>query len=200
MTQEPSLATKQAAGELEQFYPRIVRYAQGLLHDPADAQDAAQDTFVRAQLQRASLRDPQAALSWLYSIATHVSLDRLRQRTREAQRDAGIAPETLPAADASRSGELRAEQREMSACVQGLLGELPDNYRAVLLLHDAHGLSTPEIAELLSDTPGAVKIRLHRARKALRTSLTTACEFSHDDRGELICTQHADDCSRARIP
>ena len=82
-----------------------------------------------------------------------------------------IEPETLAAADASQSGELRAEQRELSACVQGFLGELPDNYRAVLLLRDAHGLSTPEIAELLSDTSA------RRTHTALRTSLTTACEF-----------------------
>ena len=58
----------------------------------------------------------------------------------------------------------------MSACVQGFVGELSDGYRAVLLLHDVYGLSAPEIAAALGDTPGAVKIRLHRARKALRAA------------------------------
>jgi RNA polymerase sigma-70 factor, ECF subfamily len=75
----------------------------------------------------------------------------------------------------------------MSACVQGFVGELNDGYRAVLLLHDVFGLSTPEIAAALADTPGAVKIRLHRARTALRSSLNAACSFSHDQRGTLVC-------------
>ncbi len=106
-----------------------------------------------------------------------------------------IEPETLAAADASQSGELRAEQRELSACVQGFLGELPDNYRAVLLLRDAHGLSTPEIAELLSDTVGAP--HAHGAANLPHHRLRVP---PHDLRDELICTQHANDCSRARIP
>jgi DNA-directed RNA polymerase specialized sigma24 family protein len=66
------IADGQRIGELERFYPQISRYALTLLHDRADAQDATQDTFLRAALRHDSLRDPGAALSWLYSIATHV--------------------------------------------------------------------------------------------------------------------------------
>ena len=51
----------------------------------------------------------------------------------------------------------------------------------------APGLSTPEIAAALGDTTGAVKIRLHRARKALLSRLQSACSFSHDERGTLVC-------------
>ena len=83
--------------------------------------------------------------------------------------------------------QLQTEQTEMSACVQGFVGELSDSYRAVLMLHDVHGLTCPEIAAALGDSPGAVKIRLHRARKTLRSSLQTACSFSHDERGTLVC-------------
>ena len=75
----------------------------------------------------------------------------------------------------------------MSACVQGFVGELSDSYRAVLMLHDVHGLTCPEIAAALGGSTGAIKIRLHRARKALRSSLQTACSFSHDERGTLVC-------------
>ena len=182
-----AIADEQRSGELDQFYPQISRYTLTLLHDQADAQDATQDTFLRAALRRDSLRDPGAALSWLYSIATHICLDRLRDRSREARRESIAAPEAWAKVDDSPGAQLRAEQTEMSACVQGFVGELSDSYRAVLMLHDVHGLTCPEVAAALGDSTGAIKIRLHRARKALRSSLQTACSFSHDERGTLVC-------------
>ena len=182
-----AIADDQRIGELDQFYPRISRYTLTLLHDPIDAEDATQDTFLRAAVRRDSLRDPAAALAWLYSIATHVCLDRLRERSRQARRESTAEPEAWAPADDSPGAQLQAEQTEMSACVQGFVGELSDSYRAVLMLHDVHGLTCPEIAAALGDSPGAVKIRLHRARKALRSSLQTACSFSHDERGTLVC-------------
>ena len=182
-----SIADDQRIGELDQFYPQISRYALTLLHDQADAQDATQDTFLRAQLGYDSLRDHAAGLSWLYSIATRVCLDRLRERSRQARRESTAEPEAWARADNSASAELQTERSDMSACVQGFLGELSDSYRAVLMLHDVHGLTCPEIAAALGDSTGAVKIRLHRARKALRSSLQTACSFLHDERGTLVC-------------
>jgi RNA polymerase sigma-70 factor, ECF subfamily len=187
MAQTRPIAHDQRLGELDQFYPRISRYVLSLLHDPADAEDATQEAFLRAHQRHDSLRDPAAALPWLYSIATHVCLDRLRARSRRAHRELGTEPEARSRPDDSASAELRVQQSETSACVQGFVDELNDGYRAVLLLHDVYGLSTPEISAALGDTPGAVKIRLHRARKALRSSLNTACSFSHDERGTLVC-------------
>jgi RNA polymerase sigma-70 factor (ECF subfamily) len=181
------IAADQRIGELDQFYPQILRYALTLLHDPSDAQDATRDTFLRAALRCDSLRDPSAALSWLYSIATHICLDRLRERTRQARRESTAEPEAWARADNSASAELQTERSEMSACVRGFVGELSDSYRAVLMLHDVHGLTCPEIAAALGESTGAVKIRLHRARTALRSSLQTACSFSHDERGALVC-------------
>lgn len=187
MAQTLPVAAGLRSGELDQLYPRISRYVLRLLRDPSDAQDAVQETFVRAYRQQESLRDPAAALSWLYSIATHVCLDRLRARSRQAQRETATEPEALARPAVSISAELRVQQSEMSACVQAFVGELNDSYRAVLLLHDVYGLTTPEIAAVLGDTQGAVKIRLHRARKALRQALDAACSFSHDERGTLVC-------------
>ena len=182
-----AIADEQRSGEFDQFYPRISRYTLTLLHDPKDAEDATQDTFLRAAVRRDSLRDPAAALAWLYSIATHVCLDRLRERSRQARRESTAEPGAWAPADDSPGPQLHAEQTEMSACVQGFVGELSDSYRAVLMLHDVHGLTCPEIAAALGDSPGAVKIRLHRARTALRSRLQTACSFSHDERGTLVC-------------
>ena len=75
----------------------------------------------------------------------------------------------------------------MSSCVQDYLEELPDDYRAVILLHDLEGLTNPEIAEMLGCSLATAKIRLHRARKKLKEALDNACEFSRDDRGVFVC-------------
>ena len=68
-----------------------------------------------------------------------------------------------------------------------LLFDLPDDYRAVMLLHDVEGLTNPEIAEMLDITLATAKIRLHRARVKLRDALNDACSFSTDERGVVVC-------------
>jgi RNA polymerase sigma-70 factor (ECF subfamily) len=75
----------------------------------------------------------------------------------------------------------------LSICVQSYICELSDSYQAVLLLHDVHGLTCPQIAELLGDSPGSVKVRLHRARKRLQGALESGCAFSYDERGTFVC-------------
>jgi RNA polymerase sigma-70 factor, ECF subfamily len=72
--------------EMEQHRPAVIRYIRYLVRDAAEAEDLAQETFLRAHGQRNTLRDPAALASWLYQIATHVSIDRLRQRARIIQR------------------------------------------------------------------------------------------------------------------
>ncbi|MGZ6639905.1 MAG: RNA polymerase sigma factor, partial [Solirubrobacteraceae bacterium] len=152
-----------------------------------EADDATQETFLRAYRQRESLRDPEAVAPWLYRIATRVCLDRLRERARRLRRESSVELDAQSAPAAIPTAELRIEQEEMSSCVQTYVADLRDKYRAVLLLHDVHGLSCPEIAKLLGDSPGAVKIRLHRARGRLQAALESGCAFSYDDRGALVC-------------
>jgi RNA polymerase sigma-70 factor, ECF subfamily len=121
-------------------YARIRRYVAGFARDPAEADDLAQDVFLRAHRARDELRDPQARLGWLYSIATHLCTDRLRQRMR-APLDSGTSPDDLDVADAAPPLQQVMEQADMSACVQRYLTDLPDSYRAALLLHDLEGLA-----------------------------------------------------------
>ena len=81
----------------------------------------------------------------------------------------------------------------MSKCVQVYLAQLPpDDYRIAILLHDAHGLSNPEIAELLGCSQATAKIRVHRARARLRDTLDAACSFEIDERGVLVCDPQPD--------
>ncbi len=177
-----------AVDELEQYRAAVTRYVRYLIRDATEAEDSAQETFIRAHRQRATLRDPAALESWLYQIATHVSIDRMRQRAKAAHRQADESVEELPIADsASPSPFVIVQQEEMSECVQRYVADLSDTYKAILLMSDADGLSAREIAELLQLPLTTVKMRLHRARQKMQAALNNACEFKRDDRGVFIC-------------
>ena len=187
----PLKATREA--RLVPFRAQVQRHLRAMVHDRSLAEELTQDTYARALERMDQLRDPQAALAWLYRIATTVALDRLRQRRPSTVPLDTVAPaggEAEQATERERPPSLlegALESTEMSACVQGYLAALPDDYRIAILLHDAHGLSNPEIAELLGCSLATAKIRVHRARARLRETLSTACTFEIDERGVLVC-------------
>ena len=188
MPSTPPAAAPGSPAFFEENYDRIYRHVLGMVHDPTEAEDLTQETFLRAFQQRDSLRESGAVVSWLYRIATHVTLDRLRQRARRAPRDSGGDVDEIDVADPEApSLQQFMEQAEMSACVQEYLANLPDDSRAVILLHDMHGLSGPEIAETLGLPLATVKMRLHRARARLQAALQAGCSFSYDERGVFVC-------------
>ncbi len=173
---------------IEQYRTPLTRYIRYLVRDASEAEDLAQETLLRAHCQRSRLRDPAALKSWLYQIATHVSIDRLRQRARTVDRQVNVPIEDLPIADQHlRSPLTIIQQTEVSECVQRYVANLSDAYKAVLLFHDADGLTADEIAHLLHLPLTTVKMRLHRARRQLEAALNNACAFGHDDRGVFIC-------------
>jgi RNA polymerase sigma-70 factor (ECF subfamily) len=75
----------------------------------------------------------------------------------------------------------------MSACVREMVDRLPDTDRSVILLYDISALSHQEIADVLGIEVGAVKVRLHRARRKLRSLLEAGCSFERDERNVLVC-------------
>ena len=175
------------------FRAQIQRHILAMVRNQAEAEELTQDTYARALERIGQLRDPQAALAWLYRIATNVALDRLRQRRPSTIPLDTVVPageQAERAAERERAPSLlegALESSEMSECVQGYLAALPDDYRIAILLHDAHGLSNPEIAELLGCSLATATIRVHRARARLRETLATACSFEIDERGVLVC-------------
>lgn len=183
-----STHANEAITPLEAHRGRIERYIRSMIHDSSEAEDLTQETFLRAHARRESLRDPAAALGWLYRIATRVTLDRLRQKARNEPREYGGDFNMIDLADARYPTLLKVlEQKEMSACVQGYIEKLANGYRAVILLHDLHGLTAQDIADTLHLSIASVKIRLHRARRKLQAELGEGCHFLHDEAGNLIC-------------
>jgi RNA polymerase sigma-70 factor, ECF subfamily len=172
----------------DEYHDRIYRYLLRLVRNSAEAEDLTQETFLRAYRRGESLREPEAVRGWLYRIATHAALDRLRQRKSQPAVQADEVTGQLPSAVPPSPSVLEVvERKETSACVQRCLDFLPDHYRAVILLHVAHGLTAPEIAGLLGVSLYTVKIRLHRARHKLQQVMEQGCAVSNDSQGVPAC-------------
>ena len=177
------------------YHERMYRYILRLVHQPDEAEDLTQETFLHAHRELSSLRNETALTSWLYRIATHICYDRFRQASyrRESQslddtergQDNGLE-ERLEDVGEPKLDQV-IDQQEMSACVQGYIGRLSDDHRIAILLHDLHGMTCPEIAERLGCSLEIVKIRLHRARQKLKVVLSAVCDFSVDQQGILVC-------------
>jgi len=189
MSQTVLIDSPNISALFEGFDREIFRYALSLMHDPAEADDVAQETFLRAYRRLDPLPDSGSLMAWLYRIATRICLDRIRKQARHTPEEPEAGLDELEVADRDLpSLQQIAEQNNMSACVQRYLEGLPASYRAVILLHDLDGLTGPEIAETLNVSLATVKIRLHRAHK-LQAQLEAGCTFSHDERDVLGRTQ-----------
>lgn len=153
---------------LEEWVPRVYRFAFHLCNDPHAADELTQETFLRAWRQRGRLRDPGAARVWLFRIAANLWRDRLR-RGRSPVARAGPLEDTQP--DPTHSPERLAAGREELARALEALDELPPRQRDVLYLSACEGLNTAAVAAVLGISPAAVKASLSLARKKLREQL-----------------------------
>jgi RNA polymerase sigma-70 factor, ECF subfamily len=172
----------QAFEELVRGYSApLLRAARRVLASEEDARDAVQDAFVAAF--RAVTRfeaDAGARLStWLHRIVINASLMKLRTRRRKPEEEIERylprfledGHQTPPSAPWTEPADALLERKELRRLVRDSIDRLPESYRVVLVLRDLEELSTEETAEMLGASPNAVKIRLHRARQALRTLL-----------------------------
>jgi RNA polymerase sigma-70 factor (ECF subfamily) len=158
---------------------RLLTVARRILGSEDDARDALQEAFISAF--RALPRfEGQARLStWLHRIVVNTALMKLRSRKRRPEepiesmlpgyKDDGH--QHVEPVEWSDGADVALERAETRAYVRAQIDRLPENYRTVLLLRDIEELSTPEAAAALGITENAVKIRLHRARQALRALL-----------------------------
>jgi RNA polymerase sigma-70 factor (ECF subfamily) len=158
---------------------RLLAVARRVLRSEADAQDAVQEAFLSAFRAIDSFQGESRLSTWLHRIALNAALGRLRSRTRRQETSLeDLTPAFLedghhvnpPVAWKASPQEL-LEHEETRARVRAAIDRLPESQRTILTLRDIEGLDTNEAAELLGITPNAAKIRLHRARIALRQLL-----------------------------
>ena len=138
-----------------------------VLRNPADAEDAAQETFLRAHERIETLREGAALAGWLRQICVRLCIDQLRRR-----RPFDLGESDTEAADPRPGSPEQEELRDVLERFEAALDALPPGQRVVVLLRDVEGFSTRETAELLGLSSDAVKMRLSRARAVLRTALS----------------------------
>lgn len=159
---------------INRYERKTYNLAYRLMGNHADASDAAQEALVRICLRLRNFRGDSAFSTWLFRVVTNTCLDELRRRgrLRHASLDEllpaeeGVLPMRIP--DTAENPVESAERNEVRAAVQRAIGQLPDEYRVVVIMRDLQGLTYQEIATALGATLGTVKSRLHRARHALR--------------------------------
>jgi len=177
-----------------EYYPKIVRYLRRLIGE-AEAEDVAQDAFVKISRSLDGFRGESQVSTWIYRIATNAALDyHRRPSSQQSARTADIPDENDISSDerallqdTAPLHDISLIRKDMNECIRGLVEKLPDNYRIVLTLGDLEEFTNAEIADILGLSLDTVKIRMHRARRQLKKEMDAACHLYHDERNELSC-------------
>jgi RNA polymerase sigma-70 factor (ECF subfamily) len=165
MANETEKKRDAAFTELLARYRRpVLNFVYRLLGNADDAEDVAQEVFVRAY-RHWDEYDPRRSVStWLFAMARNAAIDRLRYRQRHPTAPLDASPE--PSAESRE-----VETREIGAVIAAAIQTLPEDQRTAIILAEYHGLSYAEIAEVMRCSVKSVESRLYRAKAALRERL-----------------------------
>ena len=157
-----------AFDELMRRYKRpVVNFVFRMLGNAEDADDVAQDVFVRVYQHLDTYRRDTKFSTWLFALARHGAIDRLRWRARHPTEPIESAPE-IPV---SRGTAEEVSAREMGAQIAAAVDKLPEDQRTALILSEYQGMSYAEIAGVMRCSEKSVESRLYRAKQTLRGAL-----------------------------
>ncbi len=180
------------------FHSKIVRYLTHMVGQ-RDAEDLTQEVVVKVNQALKTFRGESQLSTWIYRIATNAALDKLRNPSFRQTEQKSLSEESMAegeikivdkdawTGEKKPSVETSLIRKEMNACIRGIIENLPENYRTVVVLSELEGVKDDEIAEIIGVSIGTAKIRLHRARARLKKELETHCNFYRDERNEFAC-------------
>ena len=159
------------------YQHKLYQICYRMLGNKQEAEDIAQEAFVRAYINLHSYDQKRKFSTWLYRIATNLCIDRIRKKKPDYYLDAEVAGTdgldmySQIAADEKLPEDV-VTQMELQDRIQYEISRLPDKYRSVIVLKYIEELSLQEISEILDMPLGTVKTRIHRGREALRKQLS----------------------------
>lgn len=185
LTQEAELAER-LANDLDRHFEqlvlayqdRIYAFALRLTNNPQDAEEVAQDTFVRAYRALLTCTREQirtlALRPWLYQIALNNFKNRVRRKRHPSISfdQAGPTNALEPLEDEQQSPEMLVEARETGEMLGQLVAALPQRYRAAVILRHIEGLGYAELAAILHQPVGTIKANVHRGTALLRKAIS----------------------------
>jgi len=154
---------------VERHMKQAYNIAFGFVNNHDDAQDIAQESFVRVYQSIGEFRGDSGFGTWLYRIVANLSLNRLRKKKSSSFREITLADDP-PAPGLPPAGDLH--QQDVRMHVERALHELPTLQRAVVILRHLNGLSTRQVSVILRCSEGTVKTHLHRGLKKMRSKLS----------------------------
>lgn len=159
------------------YSDKLFRLTVGMCGSDQDAEDVVQESFIRFFESLDGFEGRSAIGTWLYRAAHNACIDRLRREKPtlslvDEEPEPGDLPMPAILVDLGNLPEDRHAQAELHTELARAVVELPPKLRAAFLLRDVEGLTTEEAASVLEIEPGAVKVRLHRARLLLRERLS----------------------------
>jgi len=161
---------------VELYKDKVYQLSFRMLGNRHEAEDIAQEAFIRAFVNIQSFNINLKFSTWIYRIATNLCIDRIRKKKPDYYLDAEVAgtegltmyshiPSTAPLPEDD------VESLELQESIQKEISKLPEKYRSVIVLKYIEELSLNEISEILDIPLGTVKTRIHRGREALRKQL-----------------------------
>lgn len=184
MTKPAPKGEKEFHHFVREHQERVLRLAASFVRDAGDADDIAQEVFLKAYRSLERFRGQAKVSTWLYRITVNTCHDFLRKKKR-LHSLAGALEAEASQATPKKNGVGEWEGRELGAAIQREIDALPFTYRSLLILKDLQELSYREIAESLGLRPGTVQTRILKARQILRRRLesTLPKEVLHEMRG-----------------
>lgn len=158
-----------AFGRLIEAYQRpVYNLAYRMLNNPGEAEEAAQEAFIRAYTRLHTYNPTHKFSTWMLSITSNYCIDLIRKRRALLLSiDEPLPPHPALMSDGQKGPEAQMEINEQQEMVQSLLQELPEDYREAVVLRYWHEMSYEEIAEMMDTSVSAIKSRLFRARRQL---------------------------------
>lgn len=180
----PGLSSVDFESFAREYEARLLLVARRMLRSEADAADAVQDAFLSSFVARHTFHGESTVYTWLYRIVVNACLMKIRSqsRTRTVSLDERLPPINenghcdRSAQHLSTPADIHWEREETRTAVRACIDALPTSYRIILKLRDIEELDTTATAKRLNLSCTAVKTRLHRARRMLRTLLEPTLE------------------------